>query len=105
MGIGTRAGQSFASTIATAGGWILLVAAFAVCLTLAFGVLTIGHKLLRLPMGVATGVLAGMCTQPATLVFADEQADNELPELGYTTAFPAAMLAKILIAQLLLGIL
>ena len=74
-------------------------------LALAFGVLTIAHKVLGMPMGVATGVMAGLCTQPATLVFADEQAGNELPELGYTTVFPAAMLTKILIAQILLGVL
>lgn len=104
-GIGTRAGQSFAATVVTAGGWLLLVVAFGLCLPLAFGVLTVSHKVLGMPMGVATGVLAGMCTQPATLVFADEQAGNELPELGYATVFPAAMLVKILIAQLLLSVL
>ncbi|MFI7547575.1 aspartate:alanine exchanger family transporter [Actinoplanes sp. NPDC049599] len=103
-GIGTRAGQSFAATIVTADGWLLLLLAFGLCLPLAFGVLIIGHKVLGLPMGVATGILAGMCTQPATLVFADEQAGNELPELGYTTVFPAAMITKIVIAQLLLSV-
>ena len=61
-----------------------------------------GYRLMHLPMGVTTGVLAGLCTQPATLVFAAEQSDNHLPELSYATVFPAAMLAKIFIAQILL---
>ncbi|MDT3442531.1 MULTISPECIES: aspartate:alanine exchanger family transporter [unclassified Pseudofrankia] len=104
-GIGTRAGRSFASTITTAGGWALVALGFGLCMTLAFGVLTIGHKLLRMPMGVTTGVLGGLCTQPATLVFASEQAGNDTPELGYATVFPAAMLLKILLAQILLAVL
>jgi putative transport protein len=101
-GIGTRAGNSFAATITTGHGLLLLGCALALCLAVAFGVLIVGHRLLRLPMGITMGVLAGLNTQPATLVFAVEQADNPLPELGYATVFPAAMLAKILLAQLLL---
>jgi putative transport protein len=104
-GIGTRAGHSFASTITTGGGWLILGSALVLCLVTAFGVLLVGHKLLGLPMGVATGVLAGLSTQPATLVFASEQSGNGLPELGYATVFPAAMLTKILLAQLLLSVL
>lgn len=104
-GIGTRAGHSFASTIATGGGWLILGTALVLCLITAFGVIIVGHKVMGLPMGVTTGVFAGLSTQPATLVFAREQADNSLPELGYTTVYPAAMLMKILVAQLLLTIL
>ncbi|WP_329318063.1 aspartate:alanine exchanger family transporter [Streptomyces sp. NBC_01262] len=104
-GIGTRAGHSFASTITTGGGWLILGSALVLCLVTAFSVLLVGHKLLGLPMGVATGVLAGLSTQPATLVFASEQSGNGLPELGYATVFPAAMLTKILLAQLLLSVL
>lgn len=101
-GIGTRAGHSFAATIATGNGWLLLGVATVLCLAVAFGVLIVGHRLMRLPMGVATGILAGLNTQPATLVFAGEQARNPLPELGYATVLPAAMLVKILIAEFLL---
>jgi putative transport protein len=104
-GIGTRAGRSFAATITTGGGWLILASALVLCLVTAFGVLVVGHKLMGLPMGVTTGVLAGLSTQPATLVFAGEQSGNALPELGYTTVFPAAMLTKILLAQLLLSVL
>lgn len=103
-GIGTRAGTAFASTIATGDGWLLLGVALVLCLIIAFGVLAVGYRLMKLPMGVTIGIFAGVTTQPATLVFASEQAENPLPELGYATVFPAAMLAKILIAQLILGV-
>lgn len=104
-GIGTRAGHSFAQTITGGNGWRLLGLAFVLCLAMSLGVLAIGYKLMRLPMGGTTGILAGLCTQPATLGFASEQAGNPLPELGYATVFPAAMLVKILLAQILLTLL
>jgi len=53
-------------------------------------------------MGLLTGILAGMQTQPAVLGFAQEQARNELPNIGYATVYPVAMIAKILLAQFIL---
>ena len=40
-------------------------------------------------------------TQPATLGFALEQTGNELPNVGYAASFPIAVIAKIVIAQML----
>jgi putative transport protein len=62
----------------------------------------IGRRLLGIPLSVLAGTLAGIQTQPAVLAFAIEKTDNDLPNLGYTTAFPVAMIAKILLAQLIL---
>jgi putative transport protein len=104
-GIGTRAGQSFAATAATGDGIGLVAAAFLVCLLVSAGVLWVGHRVLRWPMTVATGILAGVHTQPATLGFAVEQADNELPERAYAAVFPSAMILKIVLAQVLLTVL
>jgi putative transport protein len=104
-GIGTRAGQSFAATAVTGDGVRLVAAAFVVCLLVSVGVLWLGHRVLHWPMGVAAGVLAAVNTQPATLGFAVEQADNELPERAYAAVFPTAMILKILLAQVLLAIL
>ncbi len=53
-------------------------------------------------MGLLTGILAGLQTQPALLGFALEQADNELPNIGYAMVYPVAMILKILLAQALL---
>jgi len=50
------------------------------------------------------GVLAGAQTQPAVLAFANERTgfDNRVA-LGYALVYPAAMIAKILLAQVLAG--
>ena len=52
--------------------------------------------------GLLSGMLAGIGTQPATLGFAREQADNDLPSVGYASVYPIATIAKIVLAQLIL---
>jgi putative transport protein len=56
-------------------------------------------------MGLLTGMLAGLQTQPAVLGLAIEQAGNDLPNIGYAEVYPIATIAKIVIAQLLLTLL
>lgn len=101
-GVGTRSGYAFVTTFTQGGGIAIFVAgAVITCLT-ALVTLFIGHRLLKIPMGLLTGILAGLQTQPAVLGFALEQAGNDLPNIGYATVYPIAMIAKILMAQLLL---
>jgi len=48
-------------------------------LAIALATLWLGHKLLKIPMSLLIGMLAGLQTQPAVLGFALEQTGNELP--------------------------
>jgi putative transport protein len=101
-GVGTRAGFDFYNTITSGnGGWILLAAAIIVVIA-ALVTLWVGYRLLRISMGILTGILAGIQTQPATLAFALEQSGDELPNAGYASVYPMAMIAKIVLAQLIL---
>lgn len=101
-GIGTRSGYAFISTFSQGGGpLVFLVGALLTCVA-AFLTLWVGYKLLKIPMGILLGVLAGLQTQPAVLGFATEQAQNELPNIGYATVYPVAMIVKIVLAQVLL---
>ena len=102
-GIGTRAGYSFYSTVSAAGGLRLLAAGTAITVSAVLLTLWVGHRLLRIPMSLLTGMVAGTQTQPAVLGFASEQAGNELPQVGYATVYPLATIAKIVVVQLLLG--
>ena len=72
---------------------------------ISFATLWIGHKLLKIPMGMAVGMLAGLLTQPAVLGFTLEQTDNELPNAGYAAVYPMAIIVKIIIAQLIVMVL
>ncbi len=98
-GIGLRSGEPFASSLAS--GSVLVVALGGALVTLVSATLTVvlGARLLGIPVAVLTGMLSGIHTQPAALAFAVEKAGNDLPNVGYTTVFPLATIAKIALAQ------
>lgn len=103
-GVGTRSGYAFVSTLLQGNGFQLLGIGAAITFGTAFGTLWVGYRLLKIPMGQLTGILAGLQTQPAILGFALEQAQNELPNIGYATVYPVATITKIILAQLLLAL-
>jgi putative transport protein len=100
-GVGTRAGYAFFDTLLTGGGLVLLGAGAALTLATAGTALWIGSALLNIPRERLLGMVAGLHTQPAVLAFATEQTGSDRPNLGYATVFPVAIIAKIVLAQLL----
>jgi putative transport protein len=101
-GIGTRSGYAFVTTLTQGNGALIFAAGALVTCATALITLWVGYRLLKLPIGVLIGMLAALQTQPALLSFAQEQTDNELPNIGYATVYPIAIIGKILLAQLLL---
>jgi putative transport protein len=101
-GIGVRSGYIFVSTFAQSGGIYIFLAGMVVTVVTAFTTLWLGYKLLKIPFGLLIGMLSGLQTQPAVLGFALEQAENDLPNIGYALVFPVTTITKILVAQLLL---
>ncbi len=104
-GVGLRSGYSFVSTLAAGGGLALFVAGALITAVSAVTLLVVGHRLLKIPMGLCLGLLAGMQTQPAVLAFASEQTRNDMPNIGYATVYPLATIAKIILAQALVALL
>ncbi len=104
-GVGTRSGYAFVRTLAGGSGLGLFVAGLGLTLTTSLLTLLVGHKLLKIPLAVLFGVVAGVHTQPAALAFAAEQTGGDLPNLGYATVFPVATVAKIVLVQILLAVL
>lgn len=104
-GVGTRAGYAFVTTLGQGIGLDLFLAGIGLTLTAALSMLWIGHKVLKIPMGLLTGMIAGVQTQPAVLGYAVEQARNDLPNIGYATVYPLATIAKIILAQVILALL
>jgi putative transport protein len=99
-GVGTRAGYGFAETMRTTGPQLILAGA-AITLAVTVTTMVIGYKALKIPFDVLMGIEAGLQTQPACLAFASNLAKTDAPNLGYASVFPAAMIAKIVLAQLL----
>jgi putative transport protein len=105
-GIGLRAGPTFSAAI-TESSSLLAIATGAAATSAALAVLLVGGtRLLRVPAQSLVGVLAGMQTQPAVLAYASEQLDDERElTLGYASVYPLAIIAKIVIAQVLISLL
>lgn len=100
--VGTRSGEAFASAAFTADG-ARAAAASVVVVAVAMVVLAwTARRIGGLDGHAGAGAVAGMQTQPAVLAFADTTSGHspQVP-LGYTALYPAAMVAKIVLAQLL----
>jgi putative transport protein len=101
-GVGIRSGATFADAVVTRVGVQLAIAALIVSTVTAVG----GALLVRLARSEAVsaaGQLAGFQTQPAVLAFVSERTDgDERVEAGYALMFPLAMVAKLIIVQLLI---
>lgn len=104
-GIGTRAGYSFSTYLATGHGLPVLLAGMLITTASALAMLLVGHFVLRRPFATLSGMLAGFQTQPAALAFALEQSEDEAPNVGYATVYPVATVLKVLIAQALVAFL
>lgn len=104
-GIGTRAGYAFVSTLLSSGGLLLFLSGAVLTWVTALVTLWVGYKLLKIPLSLLSGVLSGLQTNPAILSYATKQTDNDIPNIGYATVYPAAMIIKIVLAQLLLTLL
>jgi putative transport protein len=102
--IGLRSGHTFVTTLMSGNGWQLFLAGAAITVSTGLFALIVGYAVLKIPMGLLTGILGGIETQPSVLGFALAQARNELPNIGYATVFPLATIAKIIIAQVLLAL-
>jgi putative transport protein len=102
-GIGTRAGAAFLRTFTEGNGLELLIVGGFVTVTIVLIALWVGYKLLRIPLSMLIGIVAGLQTHPALLSFATEQTGNDVPAMGYAEVYPVAIIAKIIIAQVLLA--
>jgi putative transport protein len=103
-GIGTRAGEAFIKTFASAGGLKLFLAGTLITCTTAALVLWIGTAFLDIPFGHLSGMLSGLQTQPAVLSYALEETGDEMPNVGYATVYPVALIGKIILAQVVLAL-
>jgi len=105
-GVGTRSGYAFRETIShTDDGLTFFMIGALITVSVAFFFLFIGHQFLKIPFPKLAGMLSAVQTQPAVLAFVNEQARSEQPNIGYSSVFPIATLAKIIFAQVLLTIL
>lgn len=99
---GTTAGALFVEALGSGEGLLIALLGAVVTAVAGVGLLLVG----RLMPGVGgprlAGILGGTQTQPAVLAYANERTNHDSRvSLGYAMVYPVAMIAKILLGQLL----
>lgn len=96
--LGVRSGGAFLEAFMGGQGWFILGVSLVLILGTTAVALFVGYKLLRIPYSLLIGLIS---PQPAVLSFAEEQAKNPLPGIGYTLMFPFAIIINVIVAQVL----
>jgi putative transport protein len=99
--VGLRSGGAFLQALETQGVRLLLTGAL-ITLTSTLILLIGAAWILRWDWVTTGGTLAGGQTQPAILAFINQKVTSEAANIAYVGMMPAAMITKILLAQLLL---
>lgn len=102
---GSRAGAMIGVAFSS-GAWLrVLLLGLAVTGVTAIGLSLVMRRVFAIGATKLSGVLAGAQTQPAVLAFANERTSYDARvALGYALVYPAAMIAKILLGQVLGGL-
>jgi putative transport protein len=100
--VGMNSGAPFVNVVA-GGGLVLLAAGAAILFALALPPLLIGHYAMRIPFDDLLGITAGVTGTPAILAYGYRSFPSERVEVCYAMIYPAATIAKIIIAQLLIA--
>lgn len=98
---GTSGGAALRSAIEDGGAWKPFVGGAVITSLSAAALIAVG-RWRRLGPASTSGLLAGAQTQPAVLSFATERTSDPTLDLTYALVLPAAMVTKIIAAQLLL---
>lgn len=102
---GTAAGGQILNAFTGDAWWQIFVVGFAVTTVVGAGLYSVMRWGFKLGGTRTSGVLGGAQTQPAVLAYANNRTGSDpRVALGYAMVYPMAMIAKILIAQVLGGL-
>ena len=99
--VGLNAGPQFFTTVMSRDGLLWAATALIVCMVPLLIAGFIGRRFMKLNFHVLCGLLTGSMTDPPALAFANGLAKSDAPSIAYATVYPATMLARILVAQIL----
>lgn len=100
--VGLGAGENFVDSIVNQGGymWILYGAIITIIPIIIAG--AVGRYIFKIKYNTLAGVIAGSCTNPPALAFANQQSKGGETAVGYATVYPLAMFLRILIGQMMI---
>ena len=99
--VGLGAGAKFFATVFSATGlqWLLAGACVTILPLLLVGIFA--RVVLKMNFMDLSGLLAGSMTDPPALAFANAVARSDAPSVAYATVYPATMLLRIVVAQVM----
>jgi putative transport protein len=103
-GAGTNAGSQIVQVVQQQGLSLVVAGALITLTTVVVG-LVLMLPLYRMTMLSTMGALCACMTNPPGLGAAQSQAETDLPTVSYASVYPAALIFKILLAQVLVEVL
>ena len=96
--IGVRSGHAFFGTLLDDDTLYILLSGAILTFAVVSVLIWIGYKMFKIPFLFLMGMLSN---QPAILDFSIQQSGNQLPGISYGIVFPLALIAKIILGQIL----
>ena len=99
--VGIKAGAGFWDTVVQGDGLKYVGCGFLITIIPILIVGTIARLKFKFNYFTIMGMLAGTCTDPPALAYANSICSREAPAIGYSTVYPLSMFLRIFTAQLI----
>ena len=99
--VGVKAGAHFWGTVVEGDGLMYVFTGFLITIIPILIIGTIARLKFKFDYFTIMGMLAGTCTDPPALAYANSICSREAPAIGYSTVYPLSMFLRIFTAQLI----
>ena len=99
--VGIKAGANFWNTVVDGDGLLYVGTGFLITVLPILIIGTVARKMFSFNYFTIMGMLAGACTDPPALGFANASCSKDAPSIGYSTVYPLSMFLRIFTAQLI----
>lgn len=99
--VGVKAGAHFWGTVVEGDGLMYVFTGFLITIIPILIIGTIARLKFKFNYFTIMGMLAGTCTDPPALAYANSICSREAPAIGYSTVYPLSMFLRIFTAQLI----
>ena len=99
--VGIKAGANFWHTVVQGDGLLYVATGFIITIVPILIVGVIARLKFKFNYFTLMGMIAGTCTDPPALAYANSICSRESPAIGYSTVYPLSMFLRIFTAQLI----
>lgn len=99
--VGIKAGASFVETVVAGDGLKYVYTGVLITIVPILIIGTIARLKYKFNYFTIMGMLAGTCTDPPALAYANSVCSYEAPSIGYSTVYPLSMFLRIFTAQMI----